>query len=182
MNVVDGAGRRPRKPGGRTTATAQRNGLVSPIPAPAARFRGLGSRKYGVGHTTSASRDRPSDRRRRHGTTQDICERGDSNPHTLRRQNLNLLRLPISPLSLGDHFRRCARSTIAARATRASMARAPAEASRPRETRRTPRKRGGEKIGKKNARLSPGVSVNGGPSRIRTLDLLIKSQLLYQLS
>src|SRR5688500_12326236 len=28
----------------------------------------------------------------------------------------------------------------------------------------------------------PGVSGSGGPSRIRTLDLLIKSQLLYQLS
>ncbi len=28
------------------------------------------------------------------------CERGDSNPHTFRRQNLNLVRLPIPPLSL----------------------------------------------------------------------------------
>src|SRR5262245_27181405 len=27
------------------------------------------------------------------------CERRDSNPHALRRQNLNLVRLPISPLS-----------------------------------------------------------------------------------
>ncbi len=27
------------------------------------------------------------------------CERGDSNPHALRRQNLNLVRLPIPPLS-----------------------------------------------------------------------------------
>jgi hypothetical protein len=27
------------------------------------------------------------------------CERGDSNPHTFRRQNLNLVRLPIPPLS-----------------------------------------------------------------------------------
>src|SRR6185295_4344903 len=27
------------------------------------------------------------------------CERRDSNPHALRRQNLNLVRLPIPPLS-----------------------------------------------------------------------------------
>ena len=36
--------------------------------------------------------------------------------------------------------------------------------------------------GNKNARPGPGVLRIGGPSRIRTLDLLIKSQLLYQLS
>src|SRR5690606_25090530 len=35
---------------------------------------------------------------------------------------------------------------------------------------------------KKNARLVAGRLGFGGPSRIRTLDLLIKSQLLYQLS
>ncbi len=36
--------------------------------------------------------------------------------------------------------------------------------------------------GNKNARPGPGALRIGGPSRIRTLDLLIKSQLLYQLS
>jgi hypothetical protein len=35
---------------------------------------------------------------------------------------------------------------------------------------------------KRTPGISPGRSVLGGPSRIRTLDLLIKSQLLYQLS
>ena len=37
-------------------------------------------------------------------------------------------------------------------------------------------------VGKENARLWAGRLGIGGPSRIRTLDLLIKSQLLYQLS
>ena len=35
---------------------------------------------------------------------------------------------------------------------------------------------------KNNTPGKPGVLYFGGPSRIRTLDLLIKSQLLYQLS
>src|SRR5262252_9511074 len=32
------------------------------------------------------------------------CERRDSNSHAFRRQNLNLVRLPISPLSQWVHF------------------------------------------------------------------------------
>src|SRR5690606_10160759 len=36
--------------------------------------------------------------------------------------------------------------------------------------------------GTKKRPAGPGASGLGGPSRIRTLDLLIKSQLLYQLS
>jgi hypothetical protein len=32
------------------------------------------------------------------------CERRDSNPHALRRQNLNLVRLPIPPLSRAAPF------------------------------------------------------------------------------
>ncbi|CCF67965.1 hypothetical protein XAPC_1666 [Xanthomonas citri pv. punicae str. LMG 859] len=39
-----------------------------------------------------------------HTAARHWCERGDSNPHALRRQNLNLVRLPIPPLS---QCRRC---------------------------------------------------------------------------
>ncbi len=35
------------------------------------------------------------------GSMRGDCERGDSNPHGLPRQNLNLVRLPIPPLSPG---------------------------------------------------------------------------------
>lgn len=47
-------------------------------------------------------------RRRGHGRPRHArrpiwCERGDSNPHALQRQDLNLLRLPIPPPSRGRH-------------------------------------------------------------------------------
>src|SRR5690606_16975760 len=86
------------------------------------------------------------------------CERGDSNPHALRHWNLNPGRLPIPPLSRWAHFKAARRQSSARRPTMCIPA------------------------GNENARPKPGDPSNGGPSRIRTLDLLIKSQLLYQLS
>ena len=39
-----------------------------------------------------------------HGSIPGWCERRDSNPHGFTRQNLNLVRLPIPPLSLAAPF------------------------------------------------------------------------------
>ena len=41
---------------------------------------------------------------RRERYTSGWCERRDSNPHGFTRQNLNLVRLPIPPLSLAAPF------------------------------------------------------------------------------
>src|SRR5690606_27782847 len=81
------------------------------------------------------------------------------------RWNLNPVRLPIPPLS------QC--PAIVPRLDRPS--------GPDRRTRRSAPD-GCTTRTKKNARREPGVFGFGGPSRIRTLDLLIKSQLLYQLS
>ncbi len=93
------------------------------------------------------------------------CERRDSNPHALRHWNLNPGRLPIPPLSLKAGDRASAR--------RHSRPRHRENRNRPRNDRPEKKKAPG------GTRCFSGI---GGPSRIRTLDLLIKSQLLYQLS
>ena len=174
-------------------------------------------------------------RRRGHGRPRHArrpiwCERGDSNPHALQRQDLNLLRLPIPPPSRGRHssaprcrdgiawrchrtatkvriwiarwlpFRTCAPNTRTP--TFLTACRRVVEDGRPAQdshctgagkrrrldtrTVATPRIASAHI----NAQTKTPTLIterrrfveDGGPSRIRTLDLLIKSQLLYQLS
>ena len=107
------------------------------------------------------------------------CGRGDSNPHASRRQNLNLVRLPIPPLPRGAILsRRRREAAIRQRTTAVPPAgwRVPRNAGRTRGDLETSAR------AKQNARQAGRLGLHGGPSRIRTLDLLIKSQLLYQLS
>ncbi len=122
---------------------------------------------------------RPGNIRPTHGW----CERGDSNPHALRHWNLNPGRLPIPPLSrpAGIVADLRAKRTPEARLPRHAIAPMPpaSAASASRGHRRAPampatRQRKGHPPER--------VPLSGGLSRIRTLDLLIKSQLLYQLS
>ena len=99
------------------------------------------------------------------------CERRDSNPHG---------GYPLEPKS-------SASTNSATFARPGDCTREPAAAGRRQATvdtirRHPPTHAKVNRHAKKNARREPGVFGFGGPSRIRTLDRLIKSQLLYQLS
>src|SRR5690606_38290934 len=99
--------------------------------------------------------------------TRGWCERGDSNPHALRHWNLNPGRLPIPPLT---------RPAAPARLPGAPPARAGTCDHRLRRPVLDPAERRAPGLETEMPGRSRAFPRTGGPSRIRTYDLLIKSQ------